>query len=60
MYVGIGFVFVSLINVKMMDMVVVVLFLILLIVLLFDILMYFNILLKIIGGIGWLLVKVIR
>ncbi len=46
---------------KIMDMAVAALFPILLIVPLFDNpLMYFNILPKIIGGIGWLLAKVTR
>ena len=44
----------------MMDMAVSALFPILLVVPLFDILMYFNILPKIIGGIGWVLAKVTR
>ena len=59
-HAGTGFAFASFINVKMMDMAVTALFPILLIVPLFDILMYFNILPKIIGGIGWLLAKVTR
>ncbi|MBU7062734.1 NupC/NupG family nucleoside CNT transporter, partial [Staphylococcus aureus] len=59
-HAGTGFAFASLTNVKMMDMAVAALFPILLIVPLFDILMYFNILPKIIGGIGWLLAKVTR
>lgn len=58
-YEGIGFVFKSFMFNKMMDMVVSVFFFILLVVLLFDIFMYFNIFLKIIGGIGWVFVKVI-
>ena len=43
-----------------MDMAISALFPILLVVPLFDILMYFNILPKIIGSIGWLLAKITR
>ena len=57
---GTGFAFKSFTSNKMMDMAVSALFPILLVVPLFDILMYFNILPKIIGGIGWVLAKVTR
>ncbi|MDK8289195.1 MAG: Na+ dependent nucleoside transporter N-terminal domain-containing protein, partial [Staphylococcus lugdunensis] len=57
---GTGFAFKSFVSGKMMDMAVSALFPILLIVPLFDILMYFNVLPKIIGGIGWLLAKITR
>ena len=45
---------------KQMDMAISALFPILLVVPLFDVLMYFNILPKIIGGIGWVLAKITR
>ena len=54
---GTGFAFKSFTSNKVMDMAVSALFPILLVVPLFDILMYFNILPKIIGGIGWILAK---
>lgn len=57
---GTGFAFKSFTSNKVMDMAVSALFPILLVVPLFDILMYFNILPKIIGGIGWILAKVTR
>ena len=57
---GTGFAFKSFTSNKMMDMAVSALFPILLVVPLFDILMCFNILPKIIGGIGWVLAKVTR
>lgn len=59
-HAGTGFAFSSFVNVKQMDMAVAALFPILLVVPLFDILMYFNILPKIIGGIGWALAKITR
>ncbi|QQT10693.1 NupC/NupG family nucleoside CNT transporter [Staphylococcus pasteuri] len=57
---GTGFAFNSFVSNKQMDMAVSALFPILLIVPLFDILMYFNILPKLIGAIGWLLAKITR
>ncbi|MEJ7450788.1 NupC/NupG family nucleoside CNT transporter, partial [Staphylococcus warneri] len=57
---GTGFAFNSFVSNKQMDMSVSALFPILLIVPLFDILMYFNILPKLIGAIGWLLAKITR
>ena len=59
-HAGTGFAFNSFVDTKMMDMAVAALFPILLIVPLFDILMYFNILPKFIGAIGWALAKVTR
>ncbi|KKD22404.1 nucleoside permease [Staphylococcus cohnii subsp. cohnii] len=59
-HVGTGFAFASWTNTEMMDMAVSALFPILLVVPLFDILMYFNILPKVIGGIGWALAKITR
>ncbi|MCU5746920.1 NupC/NupG family nucleoside CNT transporter [Staphylococcus sp. SQ8-PEA] len=56
---GTGFAFKSFVG-EPMDMAVSALFPILLVVPLFDILMYFNILPKLIGGIGWILAKVTR
>lgn len=55
-----GFAFSSFTSGKQMDMAVSALFPILLVVPLFDILMYFNILPKIIGGIGFVLAKITR
>ena len=59
-HTGTGFAFNSFTSGKQMDMAVSALFPILLVVPLFDILMYFNILPKIIGGIGWVLAKITR
>lgn len=59
-HVGTGFAFDSWTNTEMMDMAVSALFPILLVVPLFDILMYFNVLPKVIGGIGWALAKITR
>ncbi|WP_251518831.1 MULTISPECIES: NupC/NupG family nucleoside CNT transporter [Staphylococcus] len=60
-HAGTGFAFSSWVKPGgQMDMAVSALFPILLVVPLFDILMYFNILPKIIGGIGWVLAKVTR
>lgn len=59
-HAGTGFAFSSFTSGKTMDMAVSALFPILLVVPLFDILMYFNILPKIIGGIGWVLAKITR
>ncbi|GAA6825408.1 nucleoside transporter C-terminal domain-containing protein [Helicobacter pylori] len=59
-HAGTGFAFASWVNQKNMDMAVSALFPILLIVPLFDILMYFNILPRVIGGIGWVLAKITR
>ena len=59
-HAGTGFAFASWVNTETMDMAVSALFPILLVVPLFDILMYFNILPKVIGGIGWFLAKVTR
>ena len=59
-HVGTGFAFASWTNTEMMDMAVSALFPILLVVPLFDILMYFNNLTKVIGGIGWALAKITR
>ncbi|MDS3865203.1 NupC/NupG family nucleoside CNT transporter [Staphylococcus hominis] len=59
-HTGTGFAFSSFTSGKQMDMAVSALFPILLVVPLFDILMYFNILPKIIGGIGFLLAKITR
>ncbi len=59
-HVGTGFAFASWTNTEMMDMAVSALFPILLVVPLFDILMYFNVLPKVIGGIGWVLAKITR
>lgn len=56
---GTGFAFNSFVG-DQMDMAISALFPILLVVPLFDILMYFNILPRVIGAIGWLLAKVIR
>ena len=52
--------FPSFINREELDMAISALFPILLVVPLFDILMYFNILPKLMGGIGWLLAKITR
>lgn len=52
--------FPSFVNREDMDMAISALFPILLVVPLFDILMYFNILPKLMGGIGWLLAKITR
>lgn len=57
-YKGIAFAFSSFVNVKQMDMVVSALLPILLVVPLFDIFTYFNILPRIIKGIGWALSKI--
>lgn len=57
---GTGFAFHSFVDTKQMDMAIAALFPILLVVPLFDILMYFNILPKVIGGIGWALAKITR
>lgn len=57
---GTGFAFSSFTSGKQMDMAISALFPILLVVPLFDVLMYFNILPKIIGGIGWVLAKITR
>lgn len=59
-HAGTGFAFASWVKPGAMDMAVSALFPILLVVPLFDILMYFNILPKVIGGIGWVLAKVTR
>ncbi|MCH4381361.1 NupC/NupG family nucleoside CNT transporter [Staphylococcus haemolyticus] len=59
-HTGTGFAFSSFTSGKQMDMAISALFPILLVVPLFDILMYFNILPKIIGGIGWVLAKITR
>lgn len=59
-HTGTGFAFSSFTNGKQMDMAISALFPILLVVPLFDVLMYFNILPKIIGGIGWVLAKITR
>lgn len=59
-HTGTGFAFSSFISGKQMDMAVSALFPILLVVPLFDILMYFNILPKFIGGIGFVLAKITR
>lgn len=59
-HTGTGFAFSSFTSGKQMDMAVSALFPILLVVPLFDILMYFNILPKIIGGIGYVLAKITR
>ncbi|MCH4316444.1 NupC/NupG family nucleoside CNT transporter [Staphylococcus haemolyticus] len=59
-HTGTGFVFSSFTSGKQMDMAISALFPILLVVPLFDVLMYFNILPKIIGGIGWVLAKITR
>jgi purine nucleoside transport protein len=59
-HTGTGFAFSSFTSGKQMDMAVSALFPILLVVPLFDILMYFNILPKIIGGIGFVLAKITR
>ncbi|QUX19677.1 NupC/NupG family nucleoside CNT transporter [Staphylococcus haemolyticus] len=59
-HTGTGFAFSSFTSVKQMDMAISALFPILLVVPLFDVLMYFNILPKIIGGIGWVLAKITR
>ncbi|OJH00980.1 nucleoside permease [Staphylococcus hominis] len=59
-HTGTGFAFSSFTSGKQMDMAVSALFPILLVVPLFDILMYFNILPKIIGGIGFILAKITR
>ncbi|MCI2948241.1 purine nucleoside transport protein [Staphylococcus caledonicus] len=59
-HTGTGFAFSSFTSGKQMDMAISALFPILLVVPLFDVLMYFNILPKIIGGIGWLLAKITR
>ncbi|AVQ36894.1 NupC/NupG family nucleoside CNT transporter [Staphylococcus kloosii] len=59
-HAGTGFAFASWVGQKNMDMAVSALFPILLIVPLFDILMYFNILPRVIGGIGWVLAKITR
>ena len=56
-HTGTGFAFSSFTSGKQMDMAVSALFPILLVVPLFDILMYFNILPKIIGGIGFVLMN---
>ncbi|UXR44924.1 NupC/NupG family nucleoside CNT transporter [Staphylococcus simulans] len=57
---GTGFAFKSFVDTKEIDMAVAALFPILLVVPLFDILMYFNILPKVIGWIGWALAKITR
>ena len=57
---GTGFAFNSFVSNKQMDMAVSALFPIFLVVPLFDILMYFNILPKLIGAIGWVLAKITR
>ncbi|SEM44988.1 purine nucleoside transport protein [Staphylococcus hominis] len=59
-HTGTGFAFSSFTSGKQIDMAVSALFPILLVVPLFDILMYFNILPKIIGGIGYVLAKITR
>ena len=59
-HTGTGFTFSSFTSGKQMDMAISALFPILLVVPLFDVLMYFNILPKIIGGIGWVLAKITR
>ena len=59
-HAGTGFAFASWVNQKNMDMAVSALFPILLIVPLFDILMYLNVLPRVIGGIGWVLAKITR
>ena len=59
-HTGTGFAFSSFTSGKQMDMAISTLFPILLVVPLFDVLMYFNILPKIIGGIGWVLAKITR
>lgn len=59
-HAGTGFAFASWVDQKNMDMAVSALFPILLIVPLFDILMYFNILPRVIGWIGWVLAKITR
>lgn len=59
-HTGTGFAFSSFTSGKQMDMAVSALFPILLVVPLFDILMYFNILPKVIGGIGFVLAKITR
>ena len=59
-HTGTGFAFSSFTSGKQMDMAISALFPILLVVPLFDVLMYFNILPKIIGGIGWVLAKITR
>ncbi|MGA4515021.1 NupC/NupG family nucleoside CNT transporter [Staphylococcus caledonicus] len=59
-HTGTGFAFSSFTSGKQMDMAISALFPILLVVPLFDVLMYFNILPKIISGIGWLLAKITR
>ena len=59
-HTGTGFAFSSFTSGKQMDMAVSALFPILLVVPLFDILMYFNILPKIIGGLGFVLAKITR
>lgn len=59
-HAGTGFAFASWVGQKNMDMAVSALFPILLIVPLFDILMYFNILPRVIGSIGWVLAKITR
>ncbi|MDT3959100.1 nucleoside transporter C-terminal domain-containing protein [Staphylococcus kloosii] len=59
-HAGTGFAFASWVGQKNMDMAVSALFPILLIVPLFDILMYLNILPRVIGGIGWVLAKITR
>lgn len=59
-HTGTGFAFGSFTSGKQMDMAISALFPILLVVPLFDVLMYFNILPKIIGGIGWVLAKITR
>ncbi|MGX0644624.1 NupC/NupG family nucleoside CNT transporter [Staphylococcus hominis] len=59
-HTGTGFAFSSFTSGKQMDMAVSALFPILLVVPLFDILMYFNIIPKIIGGIGFVLAKITR
>ncbi|MBG3869344.1 NupC/NupG family nucleoside CNT transporter [Staphylococcus haemolyticus] len=59
-HTGTGFAFSSFTSDKQMDMAISALFPILLVVPLFDVLMYFNILPKIIGGIGWVLAKITR
>lgn len=59
-HTGTGFAFSSFTSGKQMDMAISALFPILIVVPLFDVLMYFNILPKIIGGIGWVLAKITR
>lgn len=59
-HTGTGFAFSSFTSGKQMDMAISALFPILLVVPLFDVLMYFNFLPKIIGGIGWVLAKITR